>query len=98
MDGKEYILDGWARNATQNNTGSMPSTVSKDNSAVLATAGKTWITNTLPQGKTDSLPWVTKYAGQDQTAWGIKYWNNKAGIDLVNRQNELDNLSAAEKA
>ena len=86
VDGKEYILDGWARNATQNNTGSMPSTVSKDNSAILATAGKTWVTNNLVWGKTDNLPWVTKYAGQDQTAWGIKYWNNKAGIDLLNKQ------------
>ncbi len=86
VDGKEYILDGWARNATQNRTAT-PSTTFKDNSAVLATAWKTGVTK-LPQGKTDSLPWVTKYAGQDQTEWGIKYWNNQAGIDFLNGQNK----------
>lgn len=89
IDGQEYNLNGGSnRNSTTTRMINIPNTVSKDNSAVLATAGKTWITNTLPQGKTDSLPWVTKYAGQDQTAWGIKYWNNQAGIDLLNSQNK----------
>lgn len=59
-----------------------------DKSVALMSAWKTWVTNNLAWGKTDNLPWVTKYAGQDQTAWGIKYWNNQAGIDLLNKSNQ----------
>jgi len=75
-----------------------PTGWTKDKSVALMTAWKSWVTNNLAWGRTDSLPWVTKYAGQDQTTWGIKYWNNQAGIDLVNKQNELDTLSEWEKA
>lgn len=84
----------WGRTTpTPSRTVNIPNSWTKDNSVALMTAWKTGVTNTLPQGKTDSLPWVTKYAGNNQT-----YWNNRAGIDLVNRQSELNNLSEAEKA
>jgi surface antigen len=64
-----------------------------DRSASLLNTGKNWTTNGLPQATPANLPWVTKYAGIDKN-----YWNNQAGIDLVNKQNELDTLSEAEKA
>ncbi len=64
-----------------------------DRSATLLNTGKSWTTNWLPQATPANLPWVTKYAGIDKN-----YWNNQAGIDLVNKQNELDTLSEAEKA
>lgn len=64
-----------------------------DRSAALLNTGKNWTTNWLPQAAPANLPWVTKYAGIDKN-----YWNNQAGIDLVNKQNELDTLSEAEKA
>ena len=64
-----------------------------DRSATLLNTGKSWTTNWLPQATPANLPWVTKYAGIDKG-----YWNNQAGIDLVNKQNELDTLSEAEKA
>lgn len=70
-----------------------PTGWTKDNSVALLSTWKAWVTNNLAWGRTDNLP-----AGQDQTAWGIKYWNNQAGIDLVNKQNELDTLSEWEKA
>ena len=71
-----------------------PITTSKmDRSAALLNTGKNWTTNGLPQATPAGLPWVTKYAGIDKN-----YWNNQAGIDLVNKQNELDTLSAWEKA
>lgn len=70
-----------------------PTGWTKDKSVALMTAWKSWVTNNLAWGRTDSLPWVTKYAGIDKG-----YWNNQAGIDLVNKQNELDTLSEWEKA
>lgn len=69
-----------------------------DRSAAVMNANKNGTTSSLPQATPANLPWVTKYAGIDKTAEGISYWNNQAGIDLVNKQNELDTLSAAEKA
>ncbi len=81
-----YEWFSWWGKTTPTRMVNTPNSWTKDNSVALMTAWKSWVTNTLPQGKTDSLPWVTKYAGQDQTAWGIKYWNNKAGIDLLNKQ------------
>lgn len=70
-----------------------PTGWTKDKSVALMTAWKSWVTNNLAWGRTDNLPWVTKYAGIDKG-----YWNNQAGIDLVNKQNELDTLSEWEKA
>lgn len=64
-----------------------------DRSATLLNTGKSWTTNWLPQATPAWLPWVTKYAGIDKG-----YWNNQAGIDLVNKQSELDTLSEWEKA
>lgn len=64
-----------------------------DKSVALMSAWKSWVTNNLAWGKTDNLPWVTKYAGNNQT-----YWNNQAGIDLVNRQTSNEILSEWEKA
>lgn len=69
-----------------------------DRSAAVMNANKNGTTSSLPQATPANLPWVTKYAGIDKTAEGISYWNNQAGIDLVNKQNELDTLSKAEKA
>lgn len=66
----------------------IPKTVSSTDKSVSLIASRWWVTNGLISGKSDSLPWVTKYAGQDQTAWGIKYWNNQAGIDFLNSQNK----------
>ena len=69
-----------------------------DRSATLLNTGKSWTTNWLPQVTPAGLPWITKYAWQDKTAWGIKYWNNQAGIDLVNRQGSTEMLTAWEAA
>jgi len=66
----------------------IPKTVSSTDKSASLIASRWWVTNGLISGKSDSLPWVTKYAGQDQTAWGIKYWNNQAGIDFLNSQNK----------
>ena len=64
-----------------------------DRSAAVMNANKNGTTSSLPQATPANLPWVTKYAGIDKN-----YWNNQAGIDLVNKQSELDALSEAEKA
>lgn len=64
-----------------------------DRSAALLNTGKNWATNWLPQATPAGLPWVTKYAGIDKN-----YWNNQAGIDLVNRQGSTEMLTAWEAA
>jgi len=96
IDGQEYNL--WARRSQDGlSTPKAPpmirTTSWTDKSATLLNTGKNWTTNWLPQATPAGLPWVTKYAGIDKG-----YWNNQAGIDLVNKQNELDTLSEWEKA
>ena len=64
-----------------------------DKAVAVMSANKNGTTSSLPQATPANLPWVTKYAGIDKN-----YWNNQAGIDLVNKQSELDTLPEAEKA
>lgn len=83
--------DSWGRQIT--NTVKPVPTMWTNKSVAVMTANKNGTTSSLPQAAPAWLPWVTKYAGIDKN-----YWNNQAGIDLVNKQSELDTLSAAEKA
>lgn len=83
--------DSWGKQIT-NTVKSVPTMWTNKSVAVMA-ANKNGTTSSLPQATPTNLPWVTKYAWIDKN-----YWNNQAGIDLVNKQSELDTLSAAEKA
>lgn len=70
-----------------------------DRSAALLNTGKNWTTNWLPQATPAGLPWKWKMRDPKNYV-KTDFWkaNNQAGIDLVNKQNELDTLSEAEKA
>lgn len=83
--------DSWGKQIT--NTVKPIPTMWTNKSVAVMNANKNGATSSLPQATPANLPWVTKYAGIDKN-----YWNNQAGIDLVNKQNELDTLSKAEKA
>lgn len=83
--------DSWGRQIT--NTVKPVPTMWTNKSVAVMTANKNGTTSSLPQATPAGLPWVTKYAGIDKN-----YWNNQAGIDLVNKQSEIGTLSAAEKA
>lgn len=83
--------DSWGKQIT--NTVKPVPTMWTNKSVAAMNANKNGTTSSLPQATPANLPWVTKYAGIDKN-----YWNNQAGIDLVNKQNELDTLSEAEKA
>lgn len=83
--------DSWGKQIT--NTVKPVPTMWTNKSVAVMNANKNGTTSSLPQATPAGLPWVTKYAWIDKN-----YWNNQAGIDLVNKQSELDTLSAAEKA
>ena len=83
--------DSWGKQIT--NTVKPVPTMWTNKSVAVMNANKNGTVSSLPQATPANLPWVTRYAGIDKN-----YWNNQAGIDLVNKQNELDTLSEAEKA
>lgn len=62
-------------------------------------ANKNGTTSSLPQATPAGLPWKWKMRDPKNYV-KTDFWkaNNQAGIDLVNKQNELDTLSKAEKA
>lgn len=88
----QNVYSGYSWNGAVASPKKMLNIPSADKSVAVMSANKNGTTSSLPQATPANLPWVTKYAGIDKG-----YWNNQAGIDLVNKQNELDTLSEAEK-
>ncbi len=89
----QNVYSGYSWNGAVASPKKMLNIPSADKSVAVMSANKNGTTSSLPQATPANLPWVTKYAGIDKG-----YWNNQAGIDLVNKQSELDTLSEAEKA
>lgn len=70
-----------------------------DRSAAVMNANKNGTVSSLPQATPAGLPWKWKMRDPKNYV-KTDFWkaNNQAGIDLVNKQNELDTLSKAEQA
>lgn len=83
----------------KNNTVVPVSPMWSNKSVAVMSANKNGTVSSLPQATPAGLPWKWKMRDPKNYV-KTDFWkaNNQAGIDLVNKQNELDTLSEAEKA